>query len=203
MRFSRFFLFAFFMLSSIHVHALPIVEGGNVDAQMYKVVVERVVSHERPTRYALWDKTISGDIMLLQRVPRQLPETQFTRGLKGLPQALQTKMFTVASKALQTNELDVRLKGSKYTDYVDSASLVRQTSRFSPENWLMVIGLSAAVFDEKRKNALIYVEHCSAAKNAICSGEGFWFTRRGKSWSLKSHAFLWQGDDRPFWVQSG
>ena len=171
------------------------------DAAIYRVVVERMVKHEGPPRFAVWDRSIAPDTINTPRVPRHLPETQFTRALRGLPPALQASLLADGDDRGNGSPLRFHVPATAraFAGFVKQDVLRQETGQGRRQDWLLGIGLSRVVYDAAMRNALVYAESCMAVPDGVCGGEGYWFVRAGQHWRLKRHAFLWQGSDRPFW----
>lgn len=155
------------------------------DALIYKSVLQAIVDHEKPEHYVVWNQTIDEATILTSRVPRHAPENQFVSSLPGLPAALQAQLLDAQRADLVAFDPAV--------SFVDRDSLLHAALG------VIAVGLSRIVYDQ-RHNALVYAEDCLIIEGDTgCGGEAYWFVQSGKSWKLKKHAYLWQGNSTPFW----
>lgn len=154
------------------------------DDVIYRVVVDRIVKHDPPPRFAIWDRTIAPAAIRVPRVPRHLPETQFVRALRGLPPALQTKLLAAGEDpgSGSTTRFAVPATASAFTGFVKHDVLWQASGQGRRQHWLLGIGMSRVVYDDAKRNALVYAESCMAVPDAICGGEGYWFVRVGRAW---------------------
>lgn len=171
------------------------------DEAIYRVVVDRMVKRDPPPRFAIWDSSIAPSTIRTPRVPRHLPETQFTRALRGLPPSLQASLLVDGDHRGEGSQIRFHVPATTraFAGFVKQDVLRQETGRGRRQDWLLGIGLSRVVYDAAMRNALVYAESCMAVPDGVCGGEGYWFVRAGQHWRLKRHAYLWQGTDRPFW----
>lgn len=150
------------------------------DAAIYRTALSVIVNHEKPEHFAVWNRTIGAAVILMPRVPRHAPESQFVTSLPGLPAVLQKQLFSEASAGLQI------------APSMDRDGLLRA------EAGLTAVGFSK-IANNGQHDALLYAEVCLAGTDGVCGGEGFWFVKIAGRWQLKKHAYLWQGTTQPFW----
>lgn len=181
-------------------HADSSVAAFTADQKIYQVVLDQVIKHEAPERFVVWDTAIPSETILLPRVPRHLPEKQFTSRLRGLPPILQKGLLEPREHgAASLAGLNVSTDSAALMGFVEQTRFLKLVEHGKSPNGLLAVGLSKVVFDQTASNALVYVESCRTFSETICGGEGFWFVRIGPRWKVKKQAYLWQGIAQPFW----
>lgn len=180
---------------------------------IYRLAIKTILDHEKPTRFAIWNQTITAEVFASARVPRQSPTFQFVRTLPGVTPGLELSLLyaNLRSRNLSGEYQDRRLpsfdglpSGTEFAGFLASSALQQEQSGERPidaNSPLLAVGFSRVGFDQKQRNALVYAEICSVAPAAICGGEGFLFVVHGGEWQLKAHSFLWQGVSGSFWTQ--
>jgi hypothetical protein len=59
------------------------------DDLIYSKILDEIVAHEHPEHLAIWDISIPAEVFSSERVPRQTPDFQFTRSIKGVTPSLE------------------------------------------------------------------------------------------------------------------
>ena len=162
--------------------------------------------------YVIWDRAISAEVFLSERVPRQAPDFQFSRSIKGVTPSLELALVNrnLESRTLsgstrndQLNFPGVDMK-SEFGGFLESSSLgelEHQTDQHLPNQAPIVIGFSKIgyLIEHHQLHALVYAEVGLLVPGGPYGGEGFFYVRNDDGWKLEGHTYLWQGVTDPFW----
>jgi hypothetical protein len=175
------------------------------DFDIYKAVISTVVMHEKPAKYFIWNQYVDTATILTPRVPLHEPEQQLVRNIHGLPAGLERELIRIGQPGSESDLVQFDVPPLTYafggfTMRDTLHTLVERNVTSQQARSPIVVGVSHIAYSKDRNDAVLYAESCLTLINPVCGGEGFWFRKQQSIWTLKKHAFLWQGSpDAPFW----
>jgi hypothetical protein len=181
---------------------------------IYSKTLDEIVTHEHAERLVIWDRAISAEVFSSERVPRQVPDFQFTRSIKGVTPSLELALVNcnlrlhTLSEGTPDDQLNFPGADMKsgFAGFLESSSLdalEHSTDQRLPNQAPIVVGLSKVGYsiEHHQLHALVYAEVGLLIPNGPYGGEGFFYVRKDDGWKLEGHAYLWQGVANPFWRQ--
>lgn len=177
----------------------------STDAEIYRSVIDVILKHEKPQKFAVWDHEINAETINTPRVPRHDPYKQFSRSLPGLKPALELALLAPEGEAGSGKPLSkfaMPASTATFSGFADRSTLKQSEATAKPDDfnsWLLAVGFSKVAYGDNGKSALIYAESCLTGPDGACNGEGFWLERTPSGWRLKRHTPLWGGGYPPFW----
>lgn len=177
------------------------------DAPIYQLVFAAMAARDKAPAYLISTSAIPAQVFAAARVPRQIPEFQFSRSVKGVGTSLE---LALVYANLPTRGLDGTVEPLSLAEFPlppGFASQVRFVRREDVPSQApagqasTVIGFSRIAYGERSAEALLYAESCGTSAEGICTGVAHFFRKDTAGvWKSAAKVDLWQGHALAFWT---
>ncbi len=188
-----------------------------VNEILFKQSLTEILRFEKPSSFAVMDETISANDIVREKVPRHLPQYQFSKWIKGVSYELELALIYNNLHPMNDDagynqlinkwehfdfkniDIDPQIHNLGIIDQNQSLFEEAQQAK-SSSGALVIIKFSRPAI--RGKKALVYAESkfIRSGKNStpVGGGYGLLFQHENGQWHLITRQMMWQGGGAPF-----